>query len=94
MVRRDEPVCPGVLRSCLLLPAIRFALALGSGSRWVLRRRLCVRPDDVLQFLATSDEFLDDWLLWRASSDSVKVSSIGIGSTSRRFVKKKVDRVR
>ena len=42
-----------------------------------LRRRLCVRPDDVLQFLATSYEFLDDWLLWRVSSDSLKVSSIG-----------------
>ena len=24
VVRRDEPVCPGVLRSCLLLPAIRL----------------------------------------------------------------------
>ena len=50
-----------------------LVLALG----WVLRRRLCVRPDDVLQFWATSYEFLDDWLLWRVSSDSLKVSSIG-----------------
>ena len=57
-------------------------LALGGYSGGVC----CVRPDDVLQFLATSDEFLDDWLLWRASSDSLKVSSIGIGSTSRRLM--------
>ena len=87
MVRQDEPVDLGLLRTFLLLPAtIRFALAGFLALGWVLRRRLCVRPDDILQFLATSDEFLDDWLLWRASSDSVKVSSIGIGSTSRRLM--------
>ena len=87
MVRRCKPVKVGLFRcpraACGGNPVgSLLVLALG----WVLRRRLCVRPDDVLQFLATSDEFLDDWLLWRASSDSVKVSLIGIGSTSRRLM--------
>ena len=88
MVRRGKPVKVGLFRCPLVAcggnpVGSLLVLALG----WVLRRRLCVRPDDVLQFLATSDEFLDDWLLWRASSDSLKVFSIGQGSsTSRRLM--------
>ena len=57
----------------MILSGSLLILALGGYSGGVC----CVRPDDVLQFFATSYEFLDDWLLWRVSSDSLKVSSIG-----------------